>query len=50
MLLHLLQIVAGILFLQESFHFYHLIGGIIIIIGVVGTNFVGGRSKANEKV
>lgn len=41
----LITIVAGVLFLQEALHFYHLIGGIMIIIGVVGTNLVGARSK-----
>ncbi|MCY9002375.1 EamA family transporter [Peribacillus frigoritolerans] len=35
----LITIVAGVLFLQEAFHLYHLIGGIMIIIGVVGENF-----------
>lgn len=45
----LITIIAGVLFLQEAFHFYHLIGGIMIIIGVVGTNFVGAKSKRNEK-
>ncbi|RAS75298.1 DMT family transporter [Priestia endophytica] len=45
----LITIVAGVLFLQETFHFYHLIGGIIIIIGVVGTNFVGVRGRINKK-
>ncbi len=45
----LITIIAGVLFLQEAFHLYHLIGGIMIIIGVVGTNLVGSRSKMNEK-
>ncbi|WP_421535910.1 DMT family transporter [Priestia sp. D3YE.R1] len=45
----LITIIAGVLFLQEAFHFYHLIGGIMIIIGVVGANFVGAKSKRNEK-
>lgn len=35
----LITILAGVLFLQEVFHLYHFIGGIIIIIGVIGTNY-----------
>ncbi|WP_051085484.1 DMT family transporter [Desulfitobacterium hafniense] len=45
----LITILAGILFLQEAFHFYHVIGGMMIITGVVGTNLMGARSKAKEK-
>lgn len=37
----LITILAGILFLQETFHVYHLIGGIAIVIGVIGTNYYG---------
>lgn len=39
----LITILAGVLFLQEVFHLYHFIGGIIIIIGVIGTNYFGQR-------
>lgn len=46
----LITIVAGVIFLQEAFHLYHLIGAIVIIIGVVGTNYFGGRSTHNEKI
>jgi len=35
---------AGVLFLQEDFHLYHLIGGIMIIIGVIGTNYFGRKN------
>ncbi|MGE7623431.1 DMT family transporter [Viridibacillus sp. NPDC096237] len=37
----LITILAGVLFLQEEFHYYHLIGAIVIIIGVIGTNYFG---------
>jgi len=46
----LITILAGVLFLQEAFHFYHVIGGIMIIAGVVGTNFMGARSKTKGRV
>jgi drug/metabolite transporter (DMT)-like permease len=46
----LITIVAGVIFLQEDFHLYHLIGAIVIIIGVVGTNYFGARSTHNEKI
>lgn len=39
----LITILAGVLFLQEVFHLYHFIGGIIIIFGVIGTNYFGQR-------
>ncbi|MBS4190529.1 DMT family transporter [Bacillus sp. FJAT-49705] len=42
----LITILAGIIFLQEAFHFYHFIGGIIIIIGVIGTNYFGYRRES----
>lgn len=44
----LLTIMAGVLFLQEAFHLYHLIGAIFIIIGVVGTNFVDVRNRNHK--
>lgn len=45
----LITIIAGVLFLNEVFHFYHLIGGIMIIIGVIRTNFAGKKSKKDSK-
>ncbi|MFC0272360.1 DMT family transporter [Metabacillus herbersteinensis] len=46
----LITILAGVVFLQEEFHLYHLVGAIVIIIGVVGTNYFGegGRHKSRE--
>ncbi|MGM1047549.1 MAG: DMT family transporter [Bacillota bacterium] len=46
----LITILAGVIFLKEEFHLYHLAGAVVIIIGVVGTNFVGRGSKHCEKV
>lgn len=46
----LITILAGVIFLREEFHLYHLIGAIIIIIGVVGTNYYGSRSIQRKKI
>ncbi|MGE7920619.1 DMT family transporter [Viridibacillus sp. NPDC093762] len=37
----LITILAGVLFLQEEFHYYHLVGALVIIMGVIGTNYFG---------
>lgn len=42
----LITILAGIIFLQEPFHFYYFIGSVIIIIGVIGTNYFGYRRES----
>lgn len=34
----LITIIAGILFLEENIYYYHVIGGLFIILGVIGTN------------
>ncbi|MNI07377.1 putative DMT superfamily transporter inner membrane protein [compost metagenome] len=45
----LVTILAGVLFLQEQLKWYHLIGVIMILAGVVGTNFLKPRKrKATE--
>lgn len=41
----LVTIVAGVIFLQEQLAYYHLIGAVMIIIGVIGTNFLGAKIK-----
>jgi len=47
----LITILTGILFLQESFRIYHLIGGFMIVMGVIGTNYFGLKRVAkNEKI
>ncbi len=45
----LVTIVAGVLFLQEQLAYYHLIGAVMIIIGVIGTNFLGAKSKNQNR-
>ncbi|MGG0727965.1 DMT family transporter [Bacillus paramycoides] len=37
----LITIIAGVVFLHEQIAYYHIIGTIMIIIGVIGTNFLG---------
>ncbi|WP_350302358.1 DMT family transporter [Peribacillus frigoritolerans] len=46
----LITIMAGVIFLHESIHYYHVIGAMIILAGVIGTNYFGGnRSKHIRK-
>lgn len=35
----LITILAGIIFLHESFHYYHAIGTCLIVIGIIGANY-----------
>jgi len=39
----IVSIIAGVVILKESFKLYHLIGSILILIGVWGTNYVTSR-------
>lgn len=34
-----ISIIAGVIILKEAFYYYHIIGSIIIISGIVGTNY-----------
>lgn len=36
----LITIIAGVVFLQEEIAYYHIIGAIMIILGVIGTNIL----------
>lgn len=36
-----ISIVAGVIFLKEDLFYYHIIGSIFIVGGVLGTNFLG---------
>ena len=45
----LITIFAGIIFLNESIYYYHIIGAIIIIAGVFGTNYTGRNTKVLKK-
>jgi drug/metabolite transporter (DMT)-like permease len=40
-----ISIIAGVVFLKENIYFYHLIGSLMIISGVVGTNCFCKRDK-----
>lgn len=35
-----ISIVAGIIFLKEKIYYYHIIGSVMIVGGVLGTNFL----------
>jgi drug/metabolite transporter (DMT)-like permease len=35
-----ISIVAGVIFLKEEIFYYHIIGSILIVGGVIGTNFL----------
>ena len=36
-----ISIIAGVLILNEDIFYYHIIGSVLIISGVLGTNFLG---------
>lgn len=38
-----ISIIAGVLFLREEISYYHIIGSILIVGGVIGTNFLKGK-------
>jgi drug/metabolite transporter (DMT)-like permease len=37
----LITMIAGVIFLHEKMQYFHIIGAVIIVIGVIGTNFSG---------
>ena len=37
----LIAVIAGVVFLDEPFGWYHAVGGLAIVLGVLGTNFFG---------
>lgn len=41
----LISMVAGVIFLDETLSYYHLIGAIMIILGVLGTNLLDQKAK-----
>lgn len=41
----LITIIAGVIFLQETLQYYHFIGAIIIIAGVIGVNYSGRKGR-----
>ncbi|MFJ8414210.1 DMT family transporter [Bacillus paramycoides] len=45
----LITIIAGVVFLHEQIAYYHIIGTIMIILGVIGTNFLGKKGIIAQK-
>lgn len=43
-----ISIVAGVVFLKENIYYYHIIGSILIIGGVLGTNFLGKKVSVQK--
>lgn len=43
-----ISIIAGVIFLNEEIFYYHIIGSVLIIVGVLGANFLG--EKTPKKV
>lgn len=41
----LITVLAGIVFLQEAFHYYHAIGACTIIAGIIGVNYLAKRAR-----
>lgn len=44
----LVTVMAGVLFLDEQLYTYHIIGGIVILIGVVGSNLITKKEKGHS--
>lgn len=44
-----ISIVAGVVFLKEEVFYYHIIGSLLIVGGVVGTNFLDKKILAKEE-
>lgn len=45
----LITIIAGVIFLHEQISYFHIIGTIMIILGIIGTNFWGKKGIAMQK-
>lgn len=45
----LLTIIAGVLSLNEQIVYYHMIGAVMIVLGILGTNFLGKRKEEIHK-
>lgn len=41
----LITIIAGVIFLNETLQFYHLVGAVIILAGVIGVNYFGNKGR-----
>ncbi|UYX54853.1 DMT family transporter [Bacillus thuringiensis] len=45
----LITIIAGVVFLHEQIAYYHIIGTLMIVLGVIGTNFFGKKGIITKK-
>ncbi|MEI5917023.1 DMT family transporter [Bacillus albus] len=45
----LITIIAGVIFIHEQISYFHIIGTIMIILGIIGTNFLGKKGIAMQK-
>ncbi|MEW9699395.1 DMT family transporter [Paenibacillus sp. SI8] len=41
----LVTVLAGVLFLDEKLFYFHIIGGILVIVGIIGTNYSKNRAR-----
>jgi drug/metabolite transporter (DMT)-like permease len=44
----LITIFAGSIFLHEEIRYYHIIGAVMILLGIIGMNFLGRKSKVDS--
>lgn len=44
----LITVIAGSVFLHENIEYYHIIGGAMIILGIIGINFLGSQNSINQ--
>lgn len=42
----LITVIAGVIFLNETLQYYHIVGTIVILTGVVGTNYFGKKRSS----
>lgn len=45
----LITVIVGVIFLNETMQFYHIIGAVVILIGVIGTNYFGTKKEKTVK-
>jgi drug/metabolite transporter (DMT)-like permease len=45
----LITVIAGSVFLHENLEYYHIIGGSMIILGIIGINFLGPQNSVNQE-
>lgn len=43
----LITMIAGVIFLGENLEYFHIIGAILILLGIIGTNFLGKNHLSN---